>query len=322
MAKGATSNLNQLIQLRHQASELSLLANKKARSQLTGNITTQFRGRGLDFEELRQYQAGDDIRSIDWRVTARTGKAHTKLYSEERERPVIIVNDQRQAMAFGSRHCFKSVQATAIAALLSWSALAQNDRIGGLIFNDSDHTEIKPKRHKSSVLSILRASHEYNHKAVEFKQTDQPKKINTVLKELRQTVKPGSNVFIISDFIGLNETGVKHLYSLKKHVDITAIKISDPLEETLPSHAGTQYTNGEKEIVFDPSHQHLAKQFRQQFLSHNDFITSNLQKLGIIQINIKTNDCEFDILRQFFSRQACKRPLLLIDDQPVFESIK
>ena len=190
--------LNSLIKLRHQAGELSLLANKKARSQLTGNISTQFRGRGIDFEELRQYQAGDDIRSIDWRVTARTGKAHTKLYSEERERPVIIVNDQRQAMAFGSRHCFKSVQATEIAALLSWSALAQNDRIGGLIFNDSDHTEIKPKRHKSSVLSVLRASHDYNHQAVEFKQTDQPEKINIVIKELRQTIKPGSNVFIIS----------------------------------------------------------------------------------------------------------------------------
>jgi len=304
MAKGAISNLNTLIKLRHQAGELSLLANKKARSQLTGNISTQFRGRGIDFEELRQYQAGDDIRSIDWRVTARTGKAHTKLYSEERERPVIIVNDQRQAMAFGSRHCFKSVQATEIAALLSWSALAQNDRIGGLIFNDSDHTEIKPKQHKSSVLSVLRASHDYNHQAVEFKQTDQPEKINIVIKELRQTIKPGSNVFIISDFIGLNEFGIKHLHSIKKHVDITAIKINDPLETALPYHAGKQYSNGEKEVSFDTSNRYFTEQFKQQFLDHNAFVSHNLQRLGIIQINIQTHDCELDILRQYFSRQA------------------
>ena len=304
MAKGAISNLNTLIKLRHQAGELSLLANKKARNQLTGNVTTQFRGRGIDFEELRQYQAGDDIRSIDWRVTARTGKAHTKLYSEERERPVIIVNDQRQAMAFGSRHCFKSVQATEIAALLSWSALAQNDRIGGLIFNDSDHTEIKPKRHKSSVLSVLRASHDYNHQAVEFKQIDQPEKINIVIKELRQTIKPGSNVFIISDFIGLNESGIKHLHSIKKHVDITAIKINDPLETALPYHAGKQYSNGEKEVSFDTKNRYFTEQFKQQFLDHNAFISHNLQRLGIIQINIQTHDCELDILRQYFSRQA------------------
>ncbi len=104
---------------------------------------------------MRSYQPGDDIRTIDWRVTARTGSAHTKLFREERERPVLVVVDQRSSMFFGSSHCFKSVLAAQLASLLAWSALHGGDRVGGLVFNEQGHQEVRPRRSRKTVLALL-----------------------------------------------------------------------------------------------------------------------------------------------------------------------
>ena len=130
--QGAYIELDDLISARFLAKDLNLRHRRKALSLLAGPNKTNFRGRGIDFEEVRAYQAGDDIRTIDWRVTARSGKPHTKLFSEERERPLLVVNDQRQDMFFGSQHCFKSTLACYLGALLAWSGLNQGDRVGGL----------------------------------------------------------------------------------------------------------------------------------------------------------------------------------------------
>ena len=128
--QGAYISQAELINARFAAKDIKLHQRRKALSLLAGPNKTNFRGRGLDFEEVRAYQAGDDIRTIDWRVTARTGKAYTKLFQEERERPVLIVSDQRQPMFFGSQHCFKSVSACYLSALLAWSGLNNGDRVG------------------------------------------------------------------------------------------------------------------------------------------------------------------------------------------------
>ncbi|NNC54316.1 MAG: DUF58 domain-containing protein, partial [Pseudomonadales bacterium] len=148
MAKGATTQIESLLNLRHAAREIALFARQRSRSQLAGGSKTLFRGRGLEFEEVRHYQAGDELRAIDWRVTARSGVAHTKLFREERERPVFVLVDLRDSMAFGSQHCFKSVQACETAALVAWAALQHNDRIGALVFNQQQHTEIRPARNR------------------------------------------------------------------------------------------------------------------------------------------------------------------------------
>ncbi|HEY6130551.1 MAG TPA: DUF58 domain-containing protein, partial [Halioglobus sp.] len=145
-AHGAYVQLNELIALRFPAQQIKLGRRKRALNSLAGPIKSNFRGRGIDFEEVRSYQPGDDIRTIDWRVTARTGSAHTKLFREERERPVMVVIDQRGSMFFGSTHCFKSVLAAQLASLLAWSALHGGDRVGGLVFNDEGHQEIRPRR--------------------------------------------------------------------------------------------------------------------------------------------------------------------------------
>src|SRR6056300_461999 len=152
-ARGAYATLEDLIALRFPAQQLRLARRKKALSALTGPNKSNFRGRGIDFEEVRSYQPGDDIRTIDWRVTARTGSAHTKLFREERERPVLVVVDQRSSMFFGSSHCFKSVLAAQLASLIAWSALDAGDRVGGLVFNGEEHREIRPRRSRKNVLA-------------------------------------------------------------------------------------------------------------------------------------------------------------------------
>ncbi|MBD3648896.1 MAG: DUF58 domain-containing protein, partial [Pseudomonadales bacterium] len=160
---GAYTNTSELIRLRYAAREIDAIAINKARNPLSGLLTSSFRGRGVDFAEVRVYQPGDDVRSIDWRVTARTGTAHTKLFQEEKERPVLILVDQSHAMFFGSRIAFKSVIAAEAAALLAWTGLDRGDRVGGIVFSDRQHREIRPRRSKHSVLRLLNEINDFNH---------------------------------------------------------------------------------------------------------------------------------------------------------------
>ena len=129
--RGAYTNLRDLIRLRYAAREITELTDKKTANPLAGLLTSNFQGRGIDFSEVRVYQPGDDVRTIDWRVTARTQKAHTKLFQEEKERPVLILTDQSRSMFFGSQVTFKSVQAARLAALIAWTMLNRGDRVGG-----------------------------------------------------------------------------------------------------------------------------------------------------------------------------------------------
>ena len=161
-ARGAHVELDDLIAMRFPARQLRLARRNRALSALAGPNKSNFRGRGIEFEEVRNYQPGDDIRSIDWRVTARTGSAHTKLFQEERERPVLVAVDQRSNMFFGSSHCFKSVLAAQLAGLLAWSALDAGDRVGGLVFNGATHRELRPRRSRKAVLALRAGIAEYN----------------------------------------------------------------------------------------------------------------------------------------------------------------
>ncbi len=147
--------IKELILLQQQANKLDMSHRSYARSSSTGSHHSQFRGRGMDYQESRIYQAGDDIRNMDWRVTARAGKPHTKLYQEERERPVVLVVDFNPSMFFGSTNSLKSVLAAKAATLIAWSVAARGDRIGALILNSSHH-ELAPKTGKRGVLQLIR----------------------------------------------------------------------------------------------------------------------------------------------------------------------
>ena len=205
----------------------------RVRSLQTGAYVSHFRGRGMEFDESRPYQPGDDPRSIDWRVTARSTTAYTKLFREERERPVLVCVDLRANMHFATKGCFKSVNASRAAALLSWAAHHRGDRLGGLIFGDTTHRELKPRLGR-------RAALRYVHQLVEHPDwknrgvTDGAEPLVQAMSSLRRVVRPGSLVVVISDFVGFTRAAQSYLSSVARHNEVLAVFISDPLEEQLP----------------------------------------------------------------------------------------
>ena len=160
---GVYSNLDDLIRIQFKVRDLSLLPQQPVTSVLSGRYASRLRGRGLNFEELRRYQPGDDIRTMDWKVTARTRSPHVRVYTEEKDRAILLLVDQRINMFFGTRDRLKSVTAAELAAIGGWRALDVGDRVGALIFNDSESIEIVPQRSRQNVMQILGGIVRFNH---------------------------------------------------------------------------------------------------------------------------------------------------------------
>lgn len=298
---GAYCQLSQLIEVRYAAAKLNLNQRRRALSVLAGPNKTNFRGRGIDFEEVRNYQPGDDIRTIDWRVTARTGAAHTKLFREERERPVLVVSDQRGDMFFGSQTCCKSVLAAHITALLCWSSLQNGDRVGGLVFNDHEHREVRPRRSRRSVLALLNHLCDLNGQLPNEIPRDSFNMEN-VLIDLRRIAKPGSAIFIVSDFSGaLDDAAMEHIYQLSRHMEITAVHCSDPLERALPEAGRYTVTDGVNRTDLLTGSTALRHNFSVHFDDSLDALRSAYGKLGVPVIEAHTEQAPLHLLQSYYS---------------------
>jgi uncharacterized protein (DUF58 family) len=299
-ARGAYVELDELIALRFPARQLRLGRRNRALSVLAGPNKSNFRGRGIDFEEVRSYQPGDDIRSIDWRVTARSGSAHTKLFREERERPLLVAVDQRSGMFFGSRYCFKSVLAARLASLVAWSALDGGDRVGGLVFNGAGHREIRPRRSRKTVLALLSHVAEYNN-ALPLAEAGSGSSFADVLANLRRIVRPGSSLFIVSDFRGASEEHAReHLFQLAQHSEITAIACNDPLEAELPRAGRYAVTDGSRRSELNTADSALRAAFHQRALEQRELLSIDLRKLGIPLLQAATDSAPFSLLQHFY----------------------
>ena len=299
-ASGAYADLNELIALRFSAQQLQLARRNRALSMLAGPNKSNFRGRGIDFEEVRNYQPGDDIRTIDWRVTARTGTAHTKVFREERERPVLVVVDQRSTMFFGSSHCFKSVLAAQLASLIAWSALNAGDRVGGLVFNGEEHREIRPRRSRKTVLALLSQVAEYNHN-LPLPVESAGDSFAAMLSNLRRITRPGSSLFLISDFSGASQEHAReHLFQLSQHTELTAIACSDPLESRLPRAGKYAVTNGTERSELYTADRKLRRTYEQRFQQQRELLSQDLLRLGIPLVQASTDSAPFSLLQQFY----------------------
>jgi len=298
--RGAHVQLADLIALRFPARQLRITRKNRALSVLAGPNKSNFRGRGIDFEEVRSYQPGDDIRTIDWRVTARTGSAHTKLFREERERPVLVVVDQRNDMFFGSSHCFKSVLAAQLASLFAWSALDNGERVGGLVFNDAGHREIRPKRSRKNVLALLSQVDDYNQQ-LPMESTAATSNFADMLANLRRIARPGSSLFIVSDFRGASDGHAQeHLYQLAQHTEITAVSCSDPLEQNLPKAGRYVVTDGQERSELATSDRRLRQAYRSDWEEREQSLGNHLQKLGIPLIRASTDQAPFGLLQTYY----------------------
>lgn len=286
--------LQGLIQLRYQSSHLSLGSQRKAYSSLSGNYSSPFKGRGLNFDEVRPYQPGDDIRNIDWNVTARTDKVHTKIFQEERERPVFIIVDLSNSMYFGTRHCLKSVTAAKAAALFAWAGADNNNRIGGLVFNEHSHMEIRPKGGHRGVLRFLKLLSDFHNDNTPLKQSVSATQANTLNTDLlfariQKVINPGSIVLLASDFNQMNDARLKHIQYIARHNDLLITHIFDSLETQLPPPGQYWISNGQQQQLIDTRDTALRQSFHQLFQKKADKIEQLCLQNHIHLINLATH---------------------------------
>lgn len=282
-------NLKMLIDLIKPAATLNLFRSR-IRALQSGGHLSRTKGRGMEFDEVRLYQPGDDIRSIDWRVTARTGETHTKLFREERERPVFISVDYRASMQFATRGVFKSVQAAKIAALLAWVAQRHGDRIGGQIFTDNHCNELKPHNGKQAVLHFFNA-------LVKTSPQQAPMSFEQVMRRLSYHVRPGSLVYIISDFRGMNSAAESYLTKLARHCEVVMILVYDPLESHLPSKGRYRFTDNTTDVVVDTADKQRVLKYQEKFQRHYADLQQLAKTLKIRWLSCATNDEPAQILR-------------------------
>lgn len=267
-ADGIHLNIKQLLYYQAKTSLLDLSPRKTIQSKLAGSYLAKTKGRGMEFDEARHYQPGDDIRAIDWRVTARTGKTHTKVYREEKERPIFVLADLSASMHFGTQLLFKSVQAAHLTSLIAWAARERGDRIGGLIFNQTQHLEYKPMTRQKAVLSFLHGLLELHkpHQEVSS-QTETRMRFSDACARLRRLARPGSLIFMVSDFQQLDDSAKQHLNRLSRHCEIIAYPLSDPFEHELPNVRVPQQvavTDGDDRQLLMLGEENTARQYREQ----------------------------------------------------------
>ena len=252
-----------LVALRGPARRLSLRPRAHVSAARDGNHLTPFRGRGMEFNEARIYQAGDEIRHMDWRVTARTGQPHVKLFHEERERPVWLWVDQGASMRVGTRGAFKSVRAAEAAALLAWAAVDGGDRIAAVMFGGDCHRELPPRSRATGALRLI--------EMLAHTCTQPPGErgaLHQQLDRLARLVKPGSLVFLLSDFRGLSHREEVLMGRLAAHNEIVIGLIHDPLEAELPPPGLYPVSNGRRTGWLDSRSRDRVEQHRQRFVEH------------------------------------------------------
>jgi uncharacterized protein (DUF58 family) len=263
---GVYTSLPELIALQHRARGFSFLPRQPIHSLLAGRHASRLRGRGLNFEEIRRYLPGDDIRQIDWKVTMRTRKTHSRVYTEERERSVLLLVDQRLGMFFGSVHNMKSVTAAETAALGAWRVLAQKDRIGALIFNDTTITEIRPQGNHATAMRILHAVVEQNHALSHDAGTvSNPGMFNEALRRCVHLAKHDFLVCVISDADGNDEETRRLMTRIAQHNDVLFAYIFDPLEADLPNAGPLVFSDGRQQLEVDTGSGKFRDRFRETF---------------------------------------------------------
>ncbi len=307
---GAVISLQQLLVQRYAAKTLEYLAHTRSIAGISGLHLSKMRGRGIDFEEFRPYQPGDDIRLIDWRVTARTSRPFTKVFREERERPVIIAVDQTHNMYFGSQVAFKSVIAAQAAAVFCWLAIDNGDRVGGLVFNDSRASLVRPKRSRRSALHLLNQVYQFNQ---ELQEAPHPENLPPPedgfepglahsLGQIRRITKPGSTLYVISDFVTMDERALQYLNQLARHNNVVCCIVYDPLEESLPVPGVYSITDGRRKGALNTHSNKARRNYRDQFKDRMDLLESELDRLQIRLIKIRTNQLVVEQIREWIAK--------------------
>ena len=303
---GAYTEIRRLIQLRYAVHEMEDLSLPRSTNPLSGLLTSRFQGRGIDFSEVRVYQPGDDVRTIDWRVTARTRTPHTKLFQEEKERPVLVLVDQSHSMFFGSKLAFKSVLAAEAAALIAWTTLDRGDRVGGIVFSDSQHREVRPRRSKHSVLRLLHEIDDFNHRLNREHDQQSISYLADAMSRVRRVAKHGSAVFVVSDFRNFDHQARVHLRQLSQHNDIVGVMISDSLEQQLPAPDVYTITNGATKTKINTAKGEYREQYAGAYETFVNGISNEFARIKCPLLQLHTHNPLVQSLPAEFAKLAAR----------------
>jgi len=303
---GVHLSMQQMLQCQKEAAALSRAPKLKQRATLAGGHESRFKGRGMDFDETRLYQPGDDIRAIDWNVTARTNKPHTKIYKEERERPIHIVLDQSNPLFFASKKALKSTTLAQAAALLTWAGIASNNRVGWLLVDEYSHLEFRPAAQRKQVMRMFNATVDRHNEKVEylfgenkhgFDEAPQEDWFSRALGRLKQVARPGSLVYILSDFRHLDDAAKRQLSHISRHCDVHAYAISDPLETRLPSRGRYAITDGEELQIISTYGKNIRELYAQQAKTFSQDLNDFCKKHRIGLVEFQTAQVLTDVMR-------------------------
>ncbi len=288
--------LADLIAMRLRAPRLAQ-ASRRVASSLAATHESRFRGRGVDYVESRNYQPGDDIRQMDWRVTARTGRPHTKLFQEEREHNNLIIVDCNPTMRFGTRQRFKSVQAARTAALLAWTAVQGGDRVGAIGFGPGLEAEVKPAGGPRGALRVL-------HALTEWDQTTRKGTIATPLSQAllraRRLARPGSRVVILTDGFSTDAAAESPLAQLCGHCDVASVLLVDPLEQNPPPPARYALRSEGGRIMLDFAAARMRRQWTTLFEARRAPMLEMFARRSLRWIRLETDAEPEDALAQLF----------------------
>jgi uncharacterized protein (DUF58 family) len=261
-----------------------------------GEYHSVFKGRGMEFAEVREYQPGDDIRSIDWNVTARTGIAHVKKFSEEREQTVMFLVDASHSLDFGTVRRMKGELAAEIAAVLAFSAIRNNDKVGAIIFTDRIELYIPPKKGKKHVLRVIR-------EMLFFRPEGRGTDVGAALEYLSRVVRRKAVVFLLSDFVSADYT--RPLRVANRRHDLVAIPITDPAEDDLPAVGLLHLTDAEtgQSMLVDSSDRAVRETFAQERRGFRESRERVFRRYRVDTIDVRTDRPYADALVKFFRRR-------------------
>lgn len=261
---GAYVSINDLVRLT--AAHGKVRKRKRKARKLTGDRFSRQRGRGVDFEEVRLYQPGDDVRNIDWNVTARKNEPHTKVFTEEREKPTLVVVDQSATMFFGSKLRLKSVAAAEIAARLAWVTLAQHDRVGGVVFGEEGTMTTKPLRNSRAVVKLLRDIATANQALrIGNLQPRKEQQWESMITHLQYAAPHHHRIIVISDFKNISQNAIQALMHRSRHNELQIFHVYDDLETELPPSNQYSVTTRSDTIEFDSTGSSARREYERRF---------------------------------------------------------
>jgi uncharacterized protein (DUF58 family) len=316
---GITATVDELVKQRGRATHVRLTPRRRVRTLHAGGYDSAFRGRGLEFDEARIYQPGDDLRTIDWRVTARTGRVHTKLFHEERERPVLLLVDQRSPMRFGTRDAFKSVLAARAAATLAWAARDAGDRVGAFLLTDAGCREIAPQRARGRLLALLRSLSDSTdpspaeppsgrldeaappdasqRSSVRSDAPARPPALADALTRLARVQRPGALVLVLSDFHDLDDAVERELARLAARCELGCIFVFDGLEAAAPGSGEYRVSDGQRVLRLSSADRRWRDEYARAFAERRERLAALCRRRGVALLPLRTGDDPAEVLR-------------------------